>query len=259
VRSMPHASYLGLTAPRFMLRWPYGAKTEPIDSFAFEEFTPQSGLKGMLWANGSILAGLLLGKTFSEQGLPAMKLGTIMSVGDIPFYYYTDPDGDQVALPSTERLVPEAAAAHVISQHFMPVLCIRGRPEIRLGSFQSLAGTTLAGQWSPFAVGPDRGAAATAGAAPSAEVASVEAFEAQATTEAENELDALLAGLNAPDGGTAAETPAAAPAAPESGDAPSTGGSEDDLDALLAGLTSTDEPAADADLDPDLAALLGDL
>ena len=126
-----------------MLRWPYGAKTEPIDSFDFEEFTPQSGLKGMLWANGSILAGLLLGKTYSEQGLPAMKLGTIMSVGDIPFYYYTDPDGDQVALPSTERLVPEAAAAHVISQHFMPVLCIRGRPEIRLGSFQSLAGVDL--------------------------------------------------------------------------------------------------------------------
>ena len=69
LRQMPQANYIGLTVPRFMLRWPYGAATEPIESFDFEEFTPQAGLSGMLWANGSILAGLLLGKTFSEQGL----------------------------------------------------------------------------------------------------------------------------------------------------------------------------------------------
>jgi type VI secretion system protein ImpC len=244
-----------------MLRWPYGAKTEPIDSFDFEEFTPKSGLKGMLWANGSILAGLLLGKTYSEQGLPAMKLGSIMSVGDIPFYYYTDPDGDQVALPSTERLVHEPIAAHVISQHFMPVLCIRGRPEIRLGSFQSLAGSTLAGPWSPVSVGPDQASAGTTGAAPAAEVASVEAFEAQAASEAENELDALLAGINSPDSGSGDLAAAGAPATPAGGEpeAPSAIGAEDDLDALLAGLSASEEPASDADLDPDLAALLNDL
>jgi type VI secretion system protein ImpC len=262
LRSMPHASYLGLTVPRFMLRWPYGSKTEPIDSFDFEEFTPHAGLKGMLWANGSILAGLLLGKTFSEQGMPAMKLGTIMSVDDIPFYYYTDPDGDQVALPSTERLVPEAVAAHVISQHFMPVLCIRGRPEIRLGSFQSLAGTTLAGPWSPVSIGPDTAPAAAAAAAPSAEVMPVAEFEAQATAEAEDELDALLAGLSS-SSATSSETPAATetPAEEPTGaaEAAADQGGEDDLDALLAGLSSGSEPAGDGEMDTDLAALLADL
>jgi type VI secretion system protein ImpC len=268
LRGLPQANYLGLTVPRFMLRWPYGAKTEPIDSFDFEEFTPHSGLKGMLWANGAIFAGLLLGKTFSEQGLPAMKPGTIMSVGDIPFYYYTDPDGDQVALPSTERLIPESVAAHVLSQNFMPVLCIRGRPEIRLGGFRSLSGATLAGPWSPVAVGPDK-EGATAEAPPSAEVMSVQAFEAQATAEAENELDALLAGLNASDsgsGGAAApsEPPTTEPGSQEGGagapaSAATSEGSEDDLDALLAGLATPDETPGDTDMDPDLAALLADL
>jgi type VI secretion system protein ImpC len=36
LRDSPQANYLGLAVPRFMLRWPYGAKTEPIDSFKFE-------------------------------------------------------------------------------------------------------------------------------------------------------------------------------------------------------------------------------
>jgi hypothetical protein len=152
--------------------------------------------------------------------------------------------------------VPEATAAHVISQHFMPVLCIRGRPEIRLGSFQSLGGATLAGPWSPVAVGPDKAVAGTAEAAPTADVMPVEAFEAQATTEAENELDALLAGLNAPGDTAAAEAAAPASGEPE---APPAGGTEDDLDALLAGLGGSEETAGEADLDPDLAALLGAL
>jgi type VI secretion system protein ImpC len=253
LRQTPQASYLGLTVPRFMLRWPYGRKTEPIESFQFEEFTPAEGLRSMLWANGSILAGLLLGKTFSDQGLARMELGSIMSIGDVPFYYYTDADGDQVALPSTERSVSERAAAHVITQHFMPVVCIRGRPEVRLGSFNSLAGTLLAGPWKPVEVPPDAGAAAAAGTiAPADEEISVEELEAQAAAEAENELDALLAGITAEPSDEPSGT--SGTGAADSGD--------EDLDALLSGLAAKEEqqpPAEEGEMDPDLAALLADL
>jgi type VI secretion system protein ImpC len=274
LRSMPHASYLGLTVPRFMLRWPYGQKTEPIESFRFEEFTPQSGLKAMLWANGAMLAGLLLGKTFSEQGLKGMRLGSIMSLGDVPFYYYTDADGDQVALPNTERLVSESTAAYLMSQNFMPVLCVRGRPEVRLGGFQSLAGTELAGHWAPVAIEPDQKAAVSPAAEqPEENVPTVEAFEAQAAAEAESELDALLAGLLA-DTATPADASVAVEAAAAGGDAtkqsasdasdqatPPDGGSVDELDDLLAGLAASDtETNSDnSEMDPDLADLLANL
>jgi type VI secretion system protein ImpC len=193
---MPQANYIGLTVPRFMLRWPYGAATEPIESFAFEEFTPQAGLRGMLWANGSILAGLLLGKTFSEQGLARMKLGSQMTLGDVPFYYYTDPDGDQIALPSTERMVSEPTAVRIMSQNFMPVLSIRGRSEVRLGSFNSLSGALLAGPWAPLDIKPDEGQLPSANASSTPtddDSTSIEELEARAAVEAEQELDALLA------------------------------------------------------------------
>jgi type VI secretion system protein ImpC len=266
LRSMPHARYLGLTVPRFMLRWPYGQKTEPIDSFRFEEFTPQSGLKGMLWANGAMLAGLLLGKTCTEQGLSGMRLGSIMSLDDVPFYYYTDSNDDQVALPNTERLVTEPVAKYLMSQNFMPVLCIRGRPEVRLGSFQSLAGTELAGPWSPVAVPPDEKAPSEpAVEEPEENIPTVEAFEAQAASDAEAELDALLAGLLAESespaagGAEAGDTAAAHADATASSDEPSTGHSVDDLDALLSGLAEPESSSDSSEMDSELADLLANL
>ncbi len=245
LRSMPEAGYLGLTVPRFMLRNPYGEKTDPIDRFDFEEFTPQEGLRGMLYASGAILAGLLLAQSFAKVGsLKKINLGSVMSAGDMPYYYYEDADGDQVALPCTERLLSVDAAAHVTAQHFMPIVAIKGRPEVRLGSFQSLAGKPLAGLWAPVTVAP---AAAPAAATPPAAPipAAPQPQPAAAIPAAVEPLPAAK---------TAAPVAAsAAPAEPAAADA--------ELDALLASLGAPDTaPAADAAaIDPDLAALLADL
>ena len=51
LQALPAAAYLGLATPRFLMRMPYGRKTDPIDAFAFEEFTRQGGLGGMLWGH----------------------------------------------------------------------------------------------------------------------------------------------------------------------------------------------------------------
>jgi type VI secretion system protein ImpC len=253
LRELPEASYLALTVPRFMLRNPYGKRTDPVDYFDFEEFTPQYGLNGMLWGNGSFLVGLLLARTFSKQGFQKMNLGSIMSVGEMPFYYYTDADGDQVALPCTERLLTEKLAAHVTGQGFLPILSIRGRPEVRLGSFQSLAKKLLAGPWSdakPEPVSPAKAAASAAsGADESVDEDDLGAGE-ESSDSGDEDLDALLAGLGDDD------TSDSDSGADDSGD--------DDLDALLAGLGGDDDDSSgddsgDDDMDPDLAALLADL
>ncbi len=154
LHSLPEAAYLGLATPRFLLRMPYGRKSDPIDAFAFEEFSRQSGLSGMLWGHPALLAGLLLAQTWEKQGAK-MQLGAIAGIGDMPYYVYTDPDGDPVALPCTERLYSERQAVQVATYRVMPVLSLRGRPEVRLGGFASLAGSTLAGFWAPVAFSAD--------------------------------------------------------------------------------------------------------
>ena len=118
---MPEAGYMGLVVPRFMLRAPYGERTDPIESFDFEEFTPQAGLSGMLWGNSAVIAGLLLGATFSQEGAK-MKPGSVLTLGEMPFYYYTDAEGEQTALPCTERMLSSKMAEMVSKHHFMPML-----------------------------------------------------------------------------------------------------------------------------------------
>ena len=75
----------------------------------------------------------------------------------MPYFVYTDADGEQVALPCTERLYTERQAVQVASYRVMPLLSLRGRPEVRLGGFTSLAGTPLAGFWAPVEITPRHG------------------------------------------------------------------------------------------------------
>jgi hypothetical protein len=248
---LQESAYLGLAAPRFLLRLPYGKKTDPIDSFAFEEFTRQEGLSGMLWAHPALLPALLLAETWSRQG-KAMKLGSIMTANDIPYFVFTDTSGDQVALPCTERMYSERQAVQAASYKVMPLISLRGRPEVRLAAFTSLAGTPLAGFWAPVQITP-RPAEASAPApaqvvespAPAAQVAE-QAAEAPASApepEAAVDLDSLLASLSPPE--------PEAPAAPAE--------AADDLDALLASLNAPAPEPAEGETEPDLDALLASL
>jgi type VI secretion system ImpB/VipA family protein len=147
LRGMPEAGHLGLVSPRFMLRRPYGAKSEPIYEFKFEEFTESEGLRGLLWANPVVLAAILLARSFKQNGA-SMGLGQIMSLGDIPFHYVNDRFGDQVALPCTERNINLDKIALAQERGFMAVSAVKGRDEIRLTSFGSLAGKEILGPWS---------------------------------------------------------------------------------------------------------------
>ena len=251
LKAMPESAYAGLTLPRFMLRLPYGKKTEPIDSFDFEEFAPHIGLRGMLWGNSAILAAALLGASFSKDGVK-MSARAMLGLDELPFYYYTDKDGDQVALPCTERLISSRVATALQGMGFIPILAIKGSPEIRVGGFRSLAGKDLAGWWAPAtpaAPAPEEEPAADAA---SAEEPAPDAGEAPAEDSAS--LDDLLAGIGTD------EAPAAggeAPAAPE-GEAPVDSGTAE-LDALLAGMTSEEPAAKEGEVASDLEKLLGDL
>ena len=145
--ALPEAGYVGLASPRFLLRRPYGAKTDPIYEFEFEEFTEAEGLSGMLWANPVALVVILLARSFRKTG-PSLGLGQVMTLGGMPFHYVKDRYGDQVALPCTERNLTQTRTQAAIARGLMPVVSVKGRDEVRLTSFQSLAGSTVLGPWS---------------------------------------------------------------------------------------------------------------
>ncbi len=134
LRGLPEATHLSLLAPRFMLRHPYGKRSDPISAFGFEEFTAHDGLRGMLWGHPAILAACLL----------AAPRGSTLGIGDLPFHYMTDADGDQVALPCTERMVTHAIAQRLAGFGVRGLMAHKGKPEVRIAGLETLGGTVLA-------------------------------------------------------------------------------------------------------------------
>ena len=250
VRARPEASYVGLVAPRFLLRLPYGAKTEPVDPFDYEEFTLREGLKGMLWANPVVLSAILMAETVNQGG-KQMKLGSVMSAGDMPFHYMTDQYGDQVALPCTERLLDTRTMAEVVARGYMPLLSIKGRSEVRQGSFQGLGPGMLAGPWGQSAGNGTDGNLISAeiggnAAKPKASAKAAPSGDGDdSTSDDGDDLDLDFGGGDDDDDG----------AFDFGGDDDS--GDDDDLDSLLSGFGDDDDSASDdGEMDDDLAALL---
>lgn len=226
LRELPESNYLGLVSPRFMLRWPYGKKSDPIESFAFEEFSNQAGLQSMLWGHSTFLAAIALAHSFTSDGLKEMKPENCLTIDDLPFYYFRDKYGDQVALPCTEVLVNVALSQVLVNQGVIPALSMQGRPEVRLGGLNSLVGKPIAGPWNLVEVAGVTPVAAISDMPAPPEPAAAPAVPAATTTETSasevDELDDLLASLDAGDAAqaaTAAET-----------------GIDPELDALLADL-----------------------
>ena len=296
LRALPAAGYVGLAVSSFVLRLPYGRRTEPVEPFDFEEFATREGMQGMLWANPALLSAILMAETAARTGPAKMRLGEIMTLDDMPLHHGVDDHGDPVALPCTERVLDTSAAAKVVERGLIPVLSLKGRNVVRQGSFQSLIGRDLAGPWAsapgdvvdaepggmappaarapedapPAEADPETGADAAMselddllagleeGAALEAEASGAEASGAE--DDGLSELDGLLASLSVEEGAPEA----ASPATPEATDPDPEDDGLSELDDLLASLGEDDaapegEAEDDDEMDPDLAALLKDL
>ena len=224
LRAMPEAGYVGLVSPRFLLRRPYGAKSDPIYEFDFEEFTEAEGLSGMLWANPVALVTILLARSFRKNG-PTLGLGSVMSLGGMPYHYVKDRYGDQVALPCTERNLTQVKTQATIGRGYMPVISVKGRDEVRLGSFQALNGGIILGFWTDVPPAKPAEEPATEDDAANDGSASADSGDA--------DLDALLAGFGADFGSSGDDT---AKDSPEEEVVEDADAMDADLAALLASL-----------------------
>ena len=255
LREMPEATHLALLAPRFMLRHPYGKKSDPITSFTFEEFTPEEGLRGMLWGHPALLAAAVL----------AAPTGSTLSIGDLPFHYVVDGDGDQVALPTTERLINLAAAETLRRIGIDALMAHKGQPELRIAGLDTVNGSQiiLPGLAKPAS----RMTFTTSLKGKMAEEDEPVKKKGKKATAGDDDDDADASGDDDDDDSSSSGDDASS--SDDSGES-----SDSSLDDLLASLgddgdgaaaadadteASGDEPAAEEEMDPDLADLLKSL
>jgi type VI secretion system protein ImpC len=251
LRGLPEAPFLSLLGPRFMLRHPYGKRSDPISAFSFEEFTAGDGLRGMLWGHPALAAACIM----------AAPSGKTLSMGDLPFYFMTDSDGDQIALPCTERLVNTETALRLKTFGICALLAHKGQPEIRLAGMDAVDGTAL-GLTLTKTPGPKISISTKATIVPK-EDQKPAAKGGKKPAKGDDDDDASSDDDSASSDDSTSDTPSDSDASADSG--------SDDLDALLAslgdsgdGASSDAAPAEEAaggeeEMDPDLAALLKSL
>jgi len=147
LRALPEAAFIGLALPRVLMRLPYGAQSDPIESFRFEETGDDPAHEDYLWGSAAIACAELLGSTFERNGWD-FDAGLMIDLEGLPLHSYRSA-GEIVNKPCAEIALSERAATALMERGLSPLASIRDEDRVRLVRLQSIANpqARLRGAW----------------------------------------------------------------------------------------------------------------
>jgi type VI secretion system protein ImpC len=137
LRHSEAAPWIGLAAPRVLLRAPYGKSSDPIESFAFEEFGGSPQHDEFLWGHASLATALLIGRAFTARGWE-MEPGDEREIGDLPAYTFVR-DGEREMQACAERFLTEREINRLLTAGLIPLASRRDLNAVVAIRFQSVA------------------------------------------------------------------------------------------------------------------------
>ena len=139
LRTSGAARWLGLVAPRMLLRRPYGARIEPVSAFAFEELGNTPGHEQYLWANGALAFALLLGRAYTRGEGWSFSMADEREVDDLPSCTRLDRDGEKELVPCAETFLNDKEAEQLLENGVMPLISHRHSNVAQLMRSRSIA------------------------------------------------------------------------------------------------------------------------
>ncbi|MGO3130515.1 MAG: type VI secretion system contractile sheath large subunit [Alcaligenes sp.] len=124
LRESDDARYLGLAMPRFLARLPYGARTNPVDEFDFEEDTDGASHDRYTWANSAYAMAVNINRSFKHFGWCTAIRGVESggAVENLPCHTFpTDDGGVDIKCP-TEIAISDRREAELAKNGFMPLV-----------------------------------------------------------------------------------------------------------------------------------------
>lgn len=123
LRESDDSRYLGLTMPRFLSRIPYGAKTSPVEDFAFEEDTEGAASDKYIWSNSAYAMGVNITRSFKLYGWCANIRGAESggAVEGLPVHTFPSDDGGVDMKCPTEIAIADRREAELAKNGFMPL------------------------------------------------------------------------------------------------------------------------------------------
>ncbi|HBH51607.1 MAG TPA: type VI secretion system contractile sheath large subunit, partial [Planctomycetaceae bacterium] len=124
LRESEDARYLGLTLPRFLARLPYGAKTNPVEGFVFEEETDGKDHGKYCWANSAYAMATNINQSFKAFGWCSRIRGIESggAVEGLPVHTFPTDDGGVDMKCPTEIAISDRREAELAKNGFMPLV-----------------------------------------------------------------------------------------------------------------------------------------
>ncbi len=124
LRESDDARYIGLAMPRFLSRQPYGAKTNPVEAFNFEEDTAGADHSKYTWANSAYAMAVNINRSFKEYGWCSRIRGIESggAVEGLPTHTFPTDDGGVDMKCPTEIAISDRREAELAKNGFMPLV-----------------------------------------------------------------------------------------------------------------------------------------
>jgi len=124
LRESEDSRYIGLAMPRFLGRYPYGAKTNPVEEFDFEEDTDGSDHNKYCWVNAAYGMAVNINRAYKLYGW-CTRIRGVESGGAVPnlptHTFPTDDGGVDMKCP-TEIAISDRREAELAKNGMMPLI-----------------------------------------------------------------------------------------------------------------------------------------
>ena len=124
LRDSEDAKYIGLAMPRFLARLPYGAKTNPVEDFDFEEETTGGDSSRYCWANAAYAMAVNINRSFKLYGWCSQIRGVESggTVEGLPVHTFPSDDGGVDMKCPTEIAISDRREAELADCGLMPLI-----------------------------------------------------------------------------------------------------------------------------------------
>ncbi|GLQ58034.1 type VI secretion system contractile sheath large subunit [Devosia nitrariae] len=124
LRDSENSRYLGLCLPRVLSREPYGAKTLPVEEFAFEEETDGHAGQKYAWMNAAYAMAANINRAFKEYGWTVRIRGVQAGgeVMDLPVHTFPTDDGSVDLKCPTEIAITDRREAELSKSGLLPLV-----------------------------------------------------------------------------------------------------------------------------------------
>lgn len=138
LRQTRAARWLALAMPRMLCRLPYGPRTQPAESFSFEEQLNGADHEKLVWGNPAFGVAAVFAGAFAAEGWQMNPAETVARLEGLPLYMYRD-DAETITKPCAEVLMGEGLVEALMGAGMLPLVSYRDKDIVSFPSLQTLA------------------------------------------------------------------------------------------------------------------------